>query len=56
VGDGAAEVAAELEVIAPDAVYRCVAFWRSRDGLLAEGVEYWVKVGGEQPPSYRRDT
>jgi ketosteroid isomerase-like protein len=52
--DGTARVAAEVEVTAPDAVYRCAAFWRSRDGLLADGVDYWVRDRGEPPPPYRR--
>jgi hypothetical protein len=30
------------------------AFWRRRDGLLHEGVEYWVTVGGDAPTPGRR--
>lgn len=46
--------AAEVEIRAPDAVYRCAAFWTARDGLLDDGVEYWVTIGGEQPDPDRR--
>jgi hypothetical protein len=51
-GDG--PVAAEVEIRAPDATYRCAAFWTVREGRLAEGVEYWVTVGGERPDPTRR--
>jgi len=45
---------AELQVIASDAEFRCAAFWVARDGLLHRGVEYWITVGGEEPPPGRR--
>lgn len=45
---------AEVEVTAPGAVFRCAAFWVAEGGLLREGVEYWVTVGGEEPPPSRR--
>jgi hypothetical protein len=45
---------AELEVVAPAAVFRCAAFWNVHEGLLHRGVEYWVTVGGEEPPPDRR--
>ena len=46
--------AAEVTVIAPDgARYAFGAFWRMKDGLLHYGVEYWVTVGGELPPTER---
>jgi ketosteroid isomerase-like protein len=45
--------AAEIEVVAPDDTFRMAAFWRAEDGLLREGVEYWVTVGGEEPPPGR---
>ena len=45
---------AELQVVAPDAEFRCAAFWVVQDGLLHRGVEYWVTVGGEEPPPDRR--
>ena len=51
---GAGETAAaEVEVVAPDATFRLAAFWRSDDGLLRDGVEYWLTVGGEKPPPNR---
>jgi ketosteroid isomerase-like protein len=52
VGDGDT-AAAEIEVVAPDARFRMAAFWRSGDGLLQDGVEYWITVGGEEPPAHR---
>ena len=49
--DGAA---AEVEVVAPDGTrFAMAAFWRTRDGLLHTGTEYWVTVGGEEPPPSR---
>jgi hypothetical protein len=45
---------AELEVVAPTTVLRCAAFWDVDGGLLHRGVEYWVTVGGEEPPPHRR--
>ena len=39
-----------FEVAAPAAVFRCAAFWVLRDHRLFRGVEYWVTVGGEEPP------
>lgn len=51
---GGDPVAAEVEILAPDATYRCAAFWTVRDGLLCEGVEYWVTVGGEHADPERR--
>ena len=45
--------AAEIEVVAADDTFRMAAFWRAEDGLLREGVEYWVTVGGEEPPPGR---
>ncbi len=52
VGEGDT-AAAEIEVVAPDATFRMAAFWRSEDGLLREGAEYWLTVGGEEPPPTR---
>jgi ketosteroid isomerase-like protein len=51
---GPEQAAAEIEVVAPDGqVYAMAAFWRQDDGLLRDGVEYWVTVGGDQPPPGR---
>ncbi|MBM7808942.1 ketosteroid isomerase-like protein [Geodermatophilus bullaregiensis] len=50
--DGAV-TAAENEIVGPGEVFRCAAFWTVRDGLLHDGVEYWVTVGGDQPPPAR---
>ncbi|MGH8996775.1 MAG: nuclear transport factor 2 family protein [Acidimicrobiales bacterium] len=50
------EAAAEIGVKAPDgARFGCGAFWRTKDGLLHYGVEYWMKSGGELPPAVRAD-
>jgi hypothetical protein len=47
---GPAESAAEVEVVAPDGQrFAMTAFWRQEDGLLRDGVEYWVTVGGDRP-------
>ena len=49
------QAAAEVSVVAPDGTrFAMAAFWRCRDGLLHDGVEHWVTVGGEQPPADRR--
>ena len=47
--DGRAAVA-EIVIVAPAEVVRCAAFWQVHEGLLHRGVEYWVTVGGEEPP------
>ena len=52
VGEGDS-AAAEIEVVAPDATFRMAAFWRSDGGWLRDGAEYWITVGGEQPPPTR---
>lgn len=51
---GEEPVAAEVEIRAADGTYRCAAFWTVREGRLAEGVEYWVTVGGERADPERR--
>lgn len=33
--------------------FACAAFWRVSEGLLHHGVEYWITVGAEDPPSSR---
>jgi hypothetical protein len=50
--DGGSAVA-ELQVIAYDAEFRCAAFWVVQDDVLHRGVEYWITVGGEEPPPNR---
>lgn len=43
--------AAEVEIRAPGGdVFRMAAFWGLRDGLLADGTEYWLDPGGSPPP------
>ena len=53
---GGDEACAEVEIIGPQQTFRLAAFWRSEDELLREGIEYWVTVGGEQPPPGRAST
>jgi len=50
------EACAEVEIVGPDGTFRMAAFWRAEAGLLRDGIEYWVTVGGEQPPSGRAQT
>jgi ketosteroid isomerase-like protein len=48
--------AAQVRVVDPAGrEFALAAFWRSRDGLLHEGTEYWIEVGGEDPPADRAD-
>jgi ketosteroid isomerase-like protein len=48
------EEAAEVSVAHPSGrVFGLAAFWRPYDGLLHTGVEYWVTVGGTDPPPER---
>nr|CAA9362564.1 MAG: hypothetical protein AVDCRST_MAG46-3422 [uncultured Nocardioidaceae bacterium] len=42
--------AAELEIVGPAGHFRCAAFWVADSGRLTQGVEYWVTVGGDEPP------
>jgi ketosteroid isomerase-like protein len=49
----AGEAAAEVEVAAPGATFRLAALWRAHEGLLREGVEYWITVGGDDVPATR---
>jgi hypothetical protein len=42
--------AVEFEIEGPREVFRCAAFWIADQGMLSRGMEYWVTVGGEQPP------
>lgn len=53
VAAGEEEAATEVEVSGPDEEFRLAAFWRLADGLLREGVEYWVTVGGDEIPPRR---
>jgi SnoaL-like protein len=53
---GGEQACAEIEIVGPEGTFRMAAFWRSEGGLLREGIEYWVAVGGEQPPPGRAAT
>jgi SnoaL-like domain len=33
--------------------FHAASFFAVRDGLIQEGLEYWVTVGQEQPPEWR---
>lgn len=35
-------------------LFRAASFWTVRDGLITRGREYWVTVGGDTPPEWRR--
>ena len=49
--------AAEVSVVDPSGQrFVLASFWRVHDGLLHQGVEYWVSVGGEVPPPSRSAT
>jgi len=46
--------AAQVSIVDPSGRrFGLAAFWRSYEGLLHRGVEYWVTVGGEHPPPSR---
>ncbi len=47
--DGGASAAVEVEIVAPDQVFRCAAFWEVAEGRLRRGTEYWVTVGADEP-------
>jgi ketosteroid isomerase-like protein len=53
---GGDEACAEIEVVGPEQTFRLAAFWRAEGALLRDGIEYWVTVGGEQPPPDRAPT
>jgi hypothetical protein len=44
---------AEVEIVSDADVFRCAAFWTVQEDMLLSGVEYWVTVGGEEPPPDR---
>lgn len=47
-------VVAEVEVPHEDVgVFRVAAFTEVVDGLIARSMEYWVQVGGTEPPAWR---
>jgi hypothetical protein len=49
VSDSAVAVA-EVEIVSDAAAFRCAGFWTIQEDMLHSGVEYWVTVGGEEPP------
>lgn len=52
---GPEESAARVEVLAPDGqLLAMAAFWRQQDGLLRDGTEYWITVGGDTVPETRK--
>jgi ketosteroid isomerase-like protein len=53
VAEGAV-VVSEVEVPhAEFGIFRAASFWTVHDDLVTEATEYWVNVGGEQPPEWR---
>ena len=48
------QVASEVRVTHHGATFASAGFWTVADGLIHVGVEYWVTVGGEEPPAWRR--
>lgn len=52
----AATAVAEVEIAGVGGVFRCVAFWTVHEDLLHRGVEYWITVGGDEPPADRAGT
>lgn len=49
-------VVAEVEVPQKDVgVFRTAAFMEVMNGLITRSVEYWVQVGGSEPPAWRKD-
>jgi SnoaL-like domain len=55
VSDSAVAVA-EVEIVSDAALFRCAGFWTIQEDMLRNGVEYWVTVGGEEPPADRAVT
>lgn len=54
-GDGS-DVVSEVEVphVELGAVFRAASFWTVRDGLVTAGTEYWVTVGADEVPPWRK--
>lgn len=50
---GDARVAARVRVDHDDAVFLCAGFYDVAEGRIIRGVEHWVEVGGERPPTWR---
>ena len=47
-------VVSEVEVPHEEfGVFRAASVWTVREGLVAAVTEYWVTVGGEEPPAWR---
>lgn len=36
------------------ATFRAASFWTVHDGLVVAATEYWVTLGAEEPPDWRR--
>jgi ketosteroid isomerase-like protein len=48
-------VVSEVEVPHPGlGLFAVASFWWVRDGVVVAAREYWVTVGGEDPPAWRR--
>jgi SnoaL-like domain len=55
IGDDDA-VAAQISIVDPDGRgFAMAAFWTVRDGLLDDGLELWLDLGGLGPSRYRTE-
>ncbi len=53
IADGQAAVS-EVEVPHDEfGIFRAASFWTVSEGLIRAGIEYWITVAGESPPSWR---
>lgn len=49
------QVASEVEVPQEGVgLFRAASFWTVKNGKITEGREYWVTVGGDEQPQWRR--
>jgi len=47
-------VVSEVEVPHQEfGLFRAASFWTVSDGMVVAATEYWIRVGGEQPPDWR---
>lgn len=50
------EVVSEVEVPQVGVgTFRAASFWTVRGGRIAAGTEYWIGVGADETPAWRRD-
>jgi ketosteroid isomerase-like protein len=52
---GASDSVAALVVVEQDGqTFHCCAFYDVTDGQVINGAEYWLTIGAETPPAWRR--